>query len=92
MIARLNKKIVYAILRIQEDARDFIFAAELGEVAYEILGFDLEQNGTFGTQAAVSQRNATMIGILLQDFGMQVTYFVSCLRMQIVLCRQFSCK
>ena len=79
MIARQNDKIVYGIFRVQEDARNFTFATESGGVAYKILGFDLEQNGTFGTQAAVSQRNATMIGILLQDFGMQVTYFVSCL-------------
>ena len=77
MIARQNDKIVYGIFRIQEDARNFTFATESGEVAYEILGFDLEQNGTFGTQAAVSQRNATMMGILMQDFGMWIIYSAS---------------
>ena len=68
VIARQNNKIVYAILRNPEGSI-LTFAAQSGEVTYELLGFDLEQNGMFGMQAAVSQRTTTM-GILLQDFGM----------------------
>ena len=68
VIAHQNNELVHAILR-NPDGSIFTLAPKSGEVAYEILGFDLEQNGTFGTQAAVSQ-TTTMMGILMQDFGM----------------------
>ena len=69
MIASWEDNVVYAIFHVQENspARPLTLTGS-EEVTYEIMGFDLEQNGVLGTQAAVS-RNVSMMGILVQEFG-----------------------